>query len=464
MIGQLFTLRAQPYWRLLALFTLSFLGSMLLFRGLFIYRLAQAQVLQLAANLSQTISLSELALESYPPQAVARLSGFRLLAGLPAPMQQPARSGAVAQVDGSLHQQVDELRQLLCQRLSQCHEVVAVSGPVRGAWIHLVSPLDQVWLFSPLPLPGLVSRDPLVLSLSLISGAALSVALFFWFEIQRPMARLEKAMAQVGTDNITASPARNLLPQADLTVVSRLVEHFSAMVDRLAADERERQTLLAGIAHDLSSPITRLKLRLALLENASQDNPAQAIQPKSDDLKKLEGDLDALERITQQFLLVVGSGSNEPRVELPLDALLWELTAPYEAHALQLDLEPLMASVQPVALGRAVTNLLNNAITYGRPPFQIQLRRLVGEYFRISVIDRGDGIPDPLISRALEPFHRLDSARGGEGHCGLGLTIVQRIAVSHGGRLELGPFATADGPGFAVSLVGRCSAGDGQHG
>ena len=457
MIGSILAPRARPYWRLLGLFALFFLGSMVLFRGLFVYRLAQAQVVQLATNLSQTISLSELALESYPPQAVSRLSGFRILVGFPKALTRPARAGATSSVDGSLVRQVEELHRLLCLRLNHCPQLVAVNDPARGAWIRLVSPLDQVWMFTPMPLPGLVSADPLVLSLSLISGAAMAVALFLWFEIQRPMAKLEKAMAKVGTDASSAACAHPLLPQQGLAAVQRLVVHFSAMLERLAANERERQTFLAGIAHDLRSPITRLRLRMALFETQGQLSPLQA-----EGLGKLHGDLDALERMTQQFLLVVGSGSRESRIEVPLDALLFEQTAAYASASLELDLEPLTALVQPVAIGRAVSNLLDNAMTYGRPPFRLELKPLDGDRFRITVIDAGDGIPPGAIGRALEPFHRLDPARGGDGHCGLGLTIVQRIAISHGGQLEFGRRSIPGGEGFGVSLIGRLNAEDPQ--
>jgi two-component system osmolarity sensor histidine kinase EnvZ len=203
--------------------------------------------------------------------------------------------------------------------------------------------------------------------------------------------------------------------------------------------------------------MTRLRLRIALFEIQGQVSSLQA-----EGLSKLHRDLDALERMTQQFLLVVGSGSRESRIEVPLDALLFEQTAAYEPASLELDLEPLIALVQPVAMGRAVNNLLDNAMTYGRPPFRLELKPLVGDRFRITVIDSGDGIPPEAIGRALEPFQRLDPARGGDGHCGLGLTIVQRIAIIHGGNLEFGRRSTPGGEGFGVRLIGQLNAEDPQ--
>lgn len=153
MIALILGPRARPYWRLLGLFAMSFLGSMVLFRGLFVYRLAQAQVVQLATNLSQTISLSELALESYPPQAVSRLSGFRLLVGLPQALARRAGSGAKSSVDGSLDRQVQDLHRLLCLRLDHCPQLVAVNDPARGAWIRLVSPSTRCGCLRPCPCP-----------------------------------------------------------------------------------------------------------------------------------------------------------------------------------------------------------------------------------------------------------------------------------------------------------------------
>jgi HAMP domain-containing protein len=157
------------------------------------------------------------------------------------------------------------LRQLLCKPLERCPDVLAISQPQRGVWIRLQSSLEPVWLFYPLPLPGLVSRDPLTLSISLIGAGVVAAALFLTFEVQRPMRRLVKAMAAVGSatgDLDAGSPVEGQLQIDGALEVRRLTDHFNAMLARLQAGDRERQTMLAGIAHDLNSPITRLRLRL----------------------------------------------------------------------------------------------------------------------------------------------------------------------------------------------------------
>ena len=437
-------LRLPLALRLLLTFAGAWLGSLLLLRAILGASLEQGQIRQAVVSLSRNIILSELALERYPPAAVSRLGGLSLVvARSPLPAHPP--------VDGHLARQAARLRHLLCKPLERCPDVLAISQPQRGVWIRLQSSLEPVWLFYPLPLPGLVSRDALTLSISLIGAGVVAAALFLTFEVQRPMRRLVKAMAAVGTaqgdQGAAGSPVEGQLQIDGALEVRRLTDHFNAMLARLQTGDRERQTMLAGIAHDLNSPITRLRLRLGDRAPLSLDGAA---------LAKMASDLDALERITRQFLLFAGSGSKEPFVEVPLDALLEELSGRYDTGLVELELEDVTASVQPVALGRAIANLIDNAIAYGLPPVRVQLLCRPPHHFVIHVVDGGPGIPEHLFSKAVEPFQRLDPARRGEGHCGLGLAIAQRIAHQHGGRLELARPPDCGGLGLCVSFSGRC--------
>lgn len=208
--------------------------------------------------------------------------------------------------------------------------------------------------------------------------------------------------------------------------------------------------MLAGIAHDLKSPLTRLRFRLSLAGLAEAD------------LLQAEADLASLERITSQFLLFAGGSDDEPALAVPLEQLLAETTAGLDQDSLVLDLQPLVRVVQPVALGRAVANLIDNARAYAAPPLRLELREAEppGLGFRIVLWDGGPGISAEQWQRALMPFQRLDAARGGQGHCGLGLAIAARVARAHGGGLErlngggAGPDAGA-GARFGIALSGR---------
>ena len=444
-------LRLPLILRLLFTFGGAWLGSLLLLRAILGSSLEQAQIRQAVDSLSRTIILSELALERYPPEAVSRLSGLSLVVTRsPVPVRRA--------IDDHLAKQAANLRQRLCQPLGRCPEVLAINRPQRGVWIQLQSSLEPVWILYPLPLPGLISRDPLTLSISLIGAGVVAAALFLTFEVQRPIRRLVKAMALVGSApgalSAATAPDKRPLQIDGALEVRRLTDHFNAMLARLQAGDRERQTMLAGIAHDLNSPITRLRLRLGLSSPLSLDGAA---------LAKVTSDLDALERITRQFLLFAGSGSKEPFVEVPLDALLEELSGRYDEGLIELELEAVTAAVQPVALGRAIANLIDNAIAYGLPPVRLQLLCRPPHTFMVHVVDGGPGIPEHLFSKALEPFQRLDPARRGEGHCGLGLAIAQRIAQQHGGRLELTRPPGCGGLGLCVSFSGLCQPPDGAQ-
>ncbi len=431
--------RGSLSWRLIGFFLLSWLGSLLVFRTALGSKLEQNQIEQSTNILAHNISLSELALERYPPAAVSTLNGYRLLVAHD-PNPEPGNG------DSTLVRQLALLEPLLCNRLGHCPELQLQRHPERGIWIRLISPLEPVWLFFPLPSPRFLSTDPLLLSLSLITGSVMAGGLFLVLEVRRPMRRLEKAMAQIrsGTDG---QPA----PASGAQEVRQLSEHFNAMLARLQASERERQTMLAGIAHDLNSPLTRLKLRLQGGPEAQStlclDRQAQG---------KLAADLDALGRITQQFLLYAGSGSREAFVAVPLHSLLQELSGRYDERQLELELAEVEASVQPIAMARAISNLVDNALEYGAAPRHLRLRQEGSSGYAIEVIDAGPGIPEQAMARALEPFQRLDRARRGEGHCGLGLAIAERTAQAHGGRMVLETVPTAQGGGLCARFIGQC--------
>jgi two-component system osmolarity sensor histidine kinase EnvZ len=399
--------------------------SLALLQALLAQRLERAQIVQLGPEVAFNLRLGELALDRLPPAALSRLSGLPLRVGANPPLSRDRR----------LQRQARQLQQELCREIAPCPPVLPAAGERPGAWVELLSPLEPVWLFTPLDPQRRRAPDPLLLGLALLAGSISSSLLYLWWEVQRPLQQLEQALGQVGN---TAQSLPSPLPAAGSEAVRRLTARFKAMVQRLAANERDRTTMLAGIAHDLKSPLTRLRLRLA--GHAEQ--------------QRAEVDLDALERITAQFLLFAGGGDAETAVLLPLDQWLAELSAAIEPDQLQLDLEPLQACVQPTALGRAVGNLIDNAFSHGHLPLRLVLRREGQEGFRIEVWDQGPGISAEAWPQAVQPFQRLDRARGGSGHCGLGLAIAARVAASHGGQLE----CRRSADGFAVVLRGRSVA------
>ena len=433
--------------------------ALLLLQLLLAQRLEQQQRRQLATQVAGSVLLAELGLERFSPVALADLSNMRLAVG-PRP---PAAASPGQPAPLALRQQAEALRNDLCRRLSHCPLVWPTqprpngsgpigSGPIgsgptgsgaparspgRGAWVELQSPLETVWLFAPIAPRHGWPPDPQLASLALVAGSLASLLLFLALEVQRPLRRLEGALAKVGLDSVLPQP--QLVASGGTAAVRRLTQRFNAMLHRIEATDRERRTMLAGLAHDLRSPLTRLRLRLA------SSGPLAA-----DERHRAEADLAALERITSQFLQFIGAESREEPVLVPLEALVAE--AANGVAKVQLELEAMERCVQPIALARAIANLLDNAAIHGQPPLRLVLRSIGQEGFAIEVWDAGPGIAAADWERALQPFQRLDPARSGVGHSGLGMAIAARVAQAHGGSLER--LAPAMG-GFAVVLRGR---------
>jgi len=449
-------IRAVPQALAYGLLGLGLAGLVLLLLQLLVgRRLMEQRQQQLGAELASRLLLAEVGLERFSPAALAEIGGLRLAVGpQPDPVSLPGMGGARLSPGASdplLQRQAVDLQRLLCRRLRPCPVVRPALHDPRGVWVRLappleaappeVLPLETVWLFAPLPpLPGW-PPDPLLLALALGSGGLGAGLLFLVFEVQRPLRRLEQALAEVTLEPREASP---LTPRGS-AAVRRLTARFNGMVERLEVSSRERTTMLAGIAHDLRSPLTRLRLRL---DPATGGNALAEAE-----LRRSDADLNALERITRQFLLFAGAEQVEPTVRVPLEALLAEVAALAGEVPLELDLQPLERWVRPTALARAVANLLENALQYGTPPLRLVLRPAAPDPqgFVIEVWDRGAGIAEADWPTALEPFQRLDAARGGQGHCGLGLAIADRIARQHGGGLS----SLAGDGAFGVALTAQ---------
>jgi two-component system osmolarity sensor histidine kinase EnvZ len=138
--------------------------------------------------------------------------------------------------------------------------VLPAAQPQRGVWVQLLSPLEPVWLLAPIPPVRRWPPDPWLLLAGLGLGSSVALLLFFWLEVQRPLHQLERGLGGVGT--AAGSPA--LPEERGTTAVRQLTARFNAMVRRLEQADQERSVMLAGIAHDLKSPITRLRFRLCL--------------------------------------------------------------------------------------------------------------------------------------------------------------------------------------------------------
>lgn len=208
--------------------------------------------------------------------------------------------------------------------------------------------------------------------------------------------------------------------------------------ERLRHASRERELMLAGISHDLRTPLARLRLALEL-GDANDHQRREA----------MVADLEELDSALEQCLAFVRDGSDEPRRDIDVITLIGQLLA-LRAQPDDWQLRGpavFTAKVRPSLLRRAIGNLMDNAERYGAAPFEVALDT-DETCWRISVIDHGPGVSPEQLERLGRPFQRGDQARG-NGGTGLGLSIVARAAEVHGGTLTWGNHAPG---GFIASI------------
>lgn len=287
-------------------------------------------------------------------------------------------------------------------------------GEVRIALALRTRP--EAWLLAELRgRPPRAAPDMLLPWLLLfLFAAVLGAGLLVSRQIARPLAALERAAQAAGRGDRTARA-----PETGPREARRAAAAFNAMQARLALAEADRARMIGALGHDLRTPITSLRLRAALL---SDDDAAPMIATLDEMAVMAEG------------LLAFARGEAEPEDAEDVDLVVFLRDLATARGASACSLAGVTAHVRPVALRRAVGNLLDNALRYGGSA-RLTLARKNGEAV-IGVEDDGPGIPEERLGDVQEPFVRGDVARG-TGGAGLGLAIARTVAVSHGGRLVL---------------------------
>ncbi|MBV8466751.1 MAG: HAMP domain-containing protein [Burkholderiales bacterium] len=255
----------------------------------------------------------------------------------------------------------------------------------------------------------------------MIAVLTLLAALILLWPLYRPLRRLAAAHRAYGR----GTPVTEL-PTDGPRELALLSESFNHMVHSLESLETEKRTILAGVSHDLRTPLTRLRMRVALLDGL--------------DVSPFDRDIDDIERITEQFLSFVRGEAEALNLEsVDPGLLIKDLAERYGPHAqLRLEMAADLATIvaDPLSLRRAINNLIDNALSYGAPPIDLSTAQEGSEAI-IRVRDHGKGLSAEHCAAAVQAFSRLDPARSDTGHCGLGLAIVDRITKRHGGSINL---------------------------
>jgi two-component system osmolarity sensor histidine kinase EnvZ len=302
-------------------------------------------------------------------------------------------------------------------------------------WVR--QPSDQSWIVVPVqPLRPPRSVDRMVLWLTIIFTFAVMAALFAAWQLQQPLRSLASAVARFGRGQPVPP-----VPERGPRELRQLTHGFNQMVQEVARTENDRAVMLAGVAHDLKTPLARLRLRAEMMDEAKvRDGVVR--------------DVDSMTHIVEQFLVFAHDGADRSEA-VEVDVQCERVVRSYRAVAagaatVLTDLKAGPGFLLPAAtLDRILSNLLDNAHAYGAPPVVVATARTPAGY-TLSVQDNGGGIAAQDLINASRPFVRLDPARGGNGHSGLGLAIVERLVRRAAGEWEIGNYG---GRGLRVLMT-----------
>jgi two-component system, OmpR family, osmolarity sensor histidine kinase EnvZ len=330
----------------------------------------------------------------------------------------------------------------LQERLPKGERVITQEMPFPALWVSLLVEGESYWIVVRLSKIRIDSNTAWValfvisLSLAVVGGVLIHRSL------NQPLAKLQSFAVAIG---------RGERPKAvDVDgpqEVANLSRAFNRMVQDLDSMDADRRLMLAGISHDLRTPVTRL---LLALEVNGEQLDAQIFDRMLANLRELDSSL-------TQFLDFARSESEESVSQANLCDIANECTANFESHghAIALRGEQVRAHanarVRPQAIMRALTNLVENSLKYSRGEIEIEVVAANGvDGPALIVRDRGTLLQSADFERLRKPFVRMNEARGGPAGTGLGLAIVERIANLHNAILR---FNTRDGGGLEVCIV-----------
>lgn len=326
-------------------------------------------------------------------------------------------------------------------RLGEDTHFAGYVNDIRGFWVSFRIDDDDYWLMLDRErverASGIqwIGWATMTLLLSLVGAAFISRL------INQPLSRLSSAARAVARG---VTPVA--LPETGPAEIREANQSFNQMVQDLQQVESDRAVILAGISHDLRTPIARMLLEVEMAR-------------LSDEARKgMQSDLAQMEAIIAQFLDYARPAELSNFIELDLSEILKKIATESSRHAdlhIALDITPgLHLRCNPTEIQRVIVNLIENARRYGKTDdgdvteLDITAHR-EGALLMLEIADRGPGLPEHEIPNVLRPFTRLDTARSQANGAGLGLSIVDRVIQRHQGRLDI---KNREGGGLAVRI------------
>ncbi len=259
-----------------------------------------------------------------------------------------------------------------------------------------------------------------VLWTTLPSIVLILIALVFLKNQTRPLVKLAKAAERFGKGDYV-----NDFRPSGAAEIRKAAYEFDRMAKRINRHLNQRSEMLSGISHDLRTPLTRLKLQLAMIE---QKNISE----------KMSKDIDEMENMLNDYLQFAKTQTQETTSKIDLTKLFREIKKSLDNKNLILgNLNDFIINGRLFALKRCFENVIQNGLTYGKKVY-IDIQR-GSNIITIQIEDDGPGIPEEHYRNVFKPFFRLDKSRNlNKSGVGLGLAIVEDIINSHGGNIQLG--------------------------
>ncbi len=332
-------------------------------------------------------------------------------------------------------------RQAMSQGLGQTREYPMLSrsmseqlnGSARvrisqiGPLIYWVEAPQAPGFWVKVPLTGFKDNNLEFLTFYLSSIGFLSVlgGWLFARHLNRPLKALQQAAVKVGVGDFSTK-----LEEHGSTEVIEVTRAFNQMSRGIAALENDRRLLMAGVSHDLRTPLTRIRLATEMM-SAEEDYLREGIIY----------DIEDMNAIIDQFIEYLRHHKREELALEDLNAIVSEVVHSEQKHQRNIRFieNPNLDNVplSMVAIKRVVTNMIENAIRYSQDDIEVETALSPDKKYAIVMVnDRGPGIPESELETVFEPFKQGDAARGSEGS-GLGLAIIKRIIDMHGGKVKL---------------------------
>ena len=259
-----------------------------------------------------------------------------------------------------------------------------------------------------------------VLWITLPSVVLIIIALIFLKNQTKPLVRLAKAAERFGKGDYV-----NDFSPSGAQEIRKAAYEFDRMAKRINRHLNQRSEMLSGISHDLRTPLTRLKLQLAMIK-------------QKDLTEKMSKDIDEMEKMLNDYLQFAKNQVIENTNQIDLNSLFNEIKNLIDNKNLRIECESdINFNGRPVALKRSFQNVIQNGLTYGKS-VNVKVQKSNNRVI-VLIEDDGPGIPEDQYKNVFKPFFRLDKSRSlNKSGVGLGLAIVEDVINSHGGNIQMG--------------------------